>query len=101
SEIYRAVDHINEVADSLIVDIPDGKGNSSVFLFVMMKEGTDLDDSIKKKITKQIKTHGSPRHAPNEIYQVPDLPRTLNGKKLELPVKKILMGKYVVNVVNI
>jgi|SRR5690625_234271 len=100
SEIYRAVDHINEVADSLIVDIPDGKGNSSVFLFVMMKEGTDLDDSIKKKITKQIKTHGSPRHAPNEIYQVPDLPRTLNGKKLEVPVKKILMGKDVDKVVN-
>src|SRR5699024_6086534 len=55
SEIYRAVDYIKEVSDSLIVDIPDGEGDSSVFLFVMMKEGADLDDSIKKKITKQIR----------------------------------------------
>ncbi|MBU5466795.1 acetoacetate--CoA ligase [Virgibacillus sp. MSJ-26] len=100
SEIYRAVDYIKEVSDSLIVDIPDGEGDSSVFLFVMMKEGADLDDSIKKKITKQIRTQCSPRHAPNEIYQVPDLPRTLNGKKLEVPVKKILMGKDVDKVVN-
>lgn len=100
SEIYRAVDYVSEVADSLIVDIPDGEGDSSVLLFAVMNEGYELDESIKKKIKKQIRTHCSPRHAPNEIYQVPDLPRTLNGKKLEVPVKKILMGSHVDNVVN-
>lgn len=100
SEIYRAVDYVDEIADSLIVDIPNGKGDSTVILFAVMNEGYKLDDSTKKKITKQIRTHCSPRHAPNEIHQVPDLPRTLNGKKLEVPVKKILMGRDVDKVVN-
>lgn len=100
SEIYRAVDYIDEIVDSLIVDIPDGTGDSSVYLFVMMDEDFELNDSIKSKIAKQIRTHCSPRHIPNEIHQVPDLPRTLNGKKLEVPVKKILTGKDAEDVVN-
>lgn len=100
SEIYRAVDQVGEVADSLIVDIPDGNGDSSVPLFVLMKEGLKLTDNIKQAIKKQIKTQCSPRHVPTEIHRVPDLPTTLNGKKLEIPVKKILMGKSVDKVVN-
>ncbi|ASN03521.1 acetoacetate--CoA ligase [Virgibacillus necropolis] len=100
SEIYRAVDQVPEVADSLIVDIPDGNGDSYVPLFVLMKEGKELTDDIKKGIKKQIRTQCSPRHTPTGIYSVPDLPTTLNGKKLEIPVKKILMGKSVDKVVN-
>ncbi|HLR52330.1 MAG TPA: acetoacetate--CoA ligase [Candidatus Avamphibacillus sp.] len=100
SEIYRAVDYVNEVADSLIVDIPDGSGDSSALLFIVMKEDYHLDEGIKKKIIKQIRNHCSPRHVPTDIFQVPDLPRTLNGKKLEVPVKKILMGKDANQVVN-
>lgn len=100
SEIYRAVDQVKEVADSLIVDIPDGKGDSYVPLFVLMKEGMELTDEIKQAIKKQIRTQCSPRHTPTSIYSVPDLPKTLNGKKLEIPVKKILMGKSVDKVVN-
>ncbi|HLR09347.1 MAG TPA: acetoacetate--CoA ligase [Bacillota bacterium] len=99
SEIYRAVDHIKEVADSLIVDIPDGD-DSFVPLFVLMKEGEELTEDIKKNIKQQIKTQCSPRHVPSAIYEAPDLPKTLNGKKLEIPVKKILMGKRVDQVVN-
>src|SRR5699024_5507725 len=79
SEIYRAVDYVNEVADSLIVDIPDGSGDSSALLFIVMKEDYHLDEGIKKKIIKQIRNHCSPRHVPTDIFQVPDLPRTLNG----------------------
>lgn len=100
SEIYRAVDYINEIADSLIVDIPDGKGDSTLILFVVMKEGFEFGEDTKQNIVKQIRNYCSPRHAPNDIYQVPDLPRTLNGKKLEIPVKKILMGKPVDEVIN-
>lgn len=100
SEVYRAIDHINEVADSLIVDIPNKKSDSSVFLFVVMKEGIKLHEDIKQKINNQIKTHCSPRHVPTAIYEVRDLPRTLNGKKLEVPVKRILMGEKVEDVVN-
>lgn len=100
SEIYRAVDHVKQVADSLIVDIPQNDGDSYTPLFVTMKEGEELTEEIQQTIKKQIRTHCSPRHIPTGIYEVPDLPKTLNGKKLEIPVKKILMGKSVDKVVN-
>ncbi|MGP4066721.1 acetoacetate--CoA ligase [Oceanobacillus sp. M65] len=100
SEIYRAVDQIEEVTDSLIVDIPLTNGDSSTPLFVVMRDGVELTEAIQQKIKKQIRKHCSPRHTPTAIHQVPDLPKTLNGKKLEIPVKKILMGKPVDQVVN-
>lgn len=100
SEIYRAVDHVKQVADSLIVDIPGNNGDSYTPLFVTMQDGEELTEDIQKIIKREIKEKCSPRHIPTGIYQVPDLPTTLNGKKLEIPVKKILMGKPVDNVVN-
>lgn len=100
SEIYRAVDHVTSVVDSLIVDIPSENGDSFTPLFVMMKDGEQLTEEVQKTIKKEIKKHCSPRHIPSEIHEVPDLPKTLNGKKLEIPVKKILMGKPVDKVVN-
>jgi len=100
SEIYRAVDHIDEVADSLIVDVPNQNGDSTTPLFVVMKDGYTLTNELKQAIKEQIRTQCSPRHVPTGIYEVPDLPRTLNGKKLEVPIKKLLMGKPVDQVVN-
>lgn len=100
SEIYRAVDQVKEVADSLIVDIPKGDGDSFTPLFVVMKHGYELTADIEQKLKKQIRTQCSPRHVPTGFYQVKDLPKTLNGKKLEIPVKKILMGKSIDKVVN-
>src|SRR5690625_3213206 len=100
SEIYRAVDHVTEIIDSLIVDLPIDGGDSIVPLFVMMKEGYSLNESIEQSIKQQIREHCSPRHAPTHIYAVDDLPQTLNGKKLEIPVKRILMGEAVEKVVN-
>ncbi|WP_077324246.1 acetoacetate--CoA ligase [Virgibacillus siamensis] len=100
SEIYRAVDHVKQVADSLIVDIPGGNGDSYTPLFVTMQDGEELTEDVKKTIKKEIREKCSPRHVPTGIHQVPELPKTLNGKKLEIPVKKILMGKPVENVVN-
>jgi acetoacetyl-CoA synthetase len=99
SEIYRAVDRVKQVADSLIVDIPKGD-DSETPLFVQMKEGQKLTDDIRQEIKKQIRNQCSPRHVPTGVYEVDDLPKTLNGKKLEIPVKKILMGKPVDQVVN-
>ncbi|HEY4600893.1 MAG TPA: acetoacetate--CoA ligase [Cerasibacillus sp.] len=100
SEIYRAVDLVKEVEDSLIVDIPLNSGDSFVPLFVIMKEGYELTEDIKNKINHQIRTQCSPRHVPTGIFQAPDIPRTLNGKKLEIPVKRILMGHDIHKVVN-
>ncbi|RKQ33231.1 acetoacetate--CoA ligase [Oceanobacillus halophilus] len=100
SEIYRAVDQVKEVDDSLIVDVPLANGDSSTPLFVVMKEGSRLSDDVKHAIKKQIRSQCSPRHVPTGIFEVEDLPKTLNGKKLEVPIKKILMGKPADQVVN-
>lgn len=100
SEIYRAVDRIPDIEDSLIVDIPSPDSDSFVPLFVVMKDGYPLTDDLKRKINQHIRAHCSPRHVPTAIYEVPDLPRTLNGKKLEIPVKKILQGKPMEQIVN-
>ena len=100
SEIYRAVDLVKEVNDSLIVDIPLKNGESKTPLFVVMKEGFPLTEEVIQTITRQIRTQCSPRHVPTGIYEVNDLPKTLNGKKLEVPIKKILMGKPADKVVN-
>ncbi len=92
SEIYSAVEGVEEVADSLVVDIPKPGGDSYMPLFVVLKEGVELDDDLKKKIAGSIRERTSPRHVPNDIFDVPDVPKTLNGKKLEVPIKKILSG---------
>lgn len=100
SEIYRAVDQIKEIDDSLIVDIPLENGDSFVPLFVLMKDDHKLTDEIISSIRRQIRTQCSPRHVPTDVIPVKDLPRTLNGKKLEIPVKKILMGQPIEVVAN-
>ena len=92
SEIYAAVENVEEVADSLVVDVPKDGGESFMPLFVVLREGAELDEDLKKKINDSIRERTSPRHVPNEIFAVPDVPKTLNGKKLEVPVKKILAG---------
>jgi acetoacetyl-CoA synthetase len=92
SEIYSAVDRVEEVADSLVVDVPREGGSSFMPLFVVLQEGVELDDDLEGRIKSSIKENASPRHVPNEIFAVPEIPKTLNGKKLEVPVKKILSG---------
>jgi acetoacetyl-CoA synthetase len=92
SEIYSAVESVEEVQDSLVVDIHKPSGEAFMPLFVVLEEGAELDDELKKKIVGSIRERTSPRHVPNEIFTVQEIPRTLNGKKLEVPVKKILSG---------
>jgi acetoacetyl-CoA synthetase len=100
SEIYRAVDKVKEVKDSLIICIEKNGGEFWMPLFVVMQEGQPLTDEIKKKINTILKSDYSPRHVPDEIIAVPDVPYTISGKKTETPVKKILMGKDPKTVVN-
>ena len=101
SEIYAAVEELAEVADSLVVGFETPAGQYVMPLFVVLKEGLELDDSLKKLINDKIRTALSPRHVPDEIYAIPQVPRTLNAKKLEVPVKKILAGVPVEKAVNI
>jgi acetoacetyl-CoA synthetase len=100
SEIYRAVDKITEVKDSLIICIEKEGGAFWMPLFVVMKEGLSLTDEIRKRINSTIRNDYSPRHVPDDIIAVPDIPYTISGKKTETPVKKVLMGKDPKEVVN-
>ncbi|MCK9512096.1 MAG: acetoacetate--CoA ligase [Pigmentiphaga sp.] len=92
AEIYRVVEELPEVRDSLVVDLEYLGKPSFMPLFVELAEGVELTDELKARIKNQIKTQASARHVPNEVYQVAEIPRTLTGKKMELPVRKILLG---------
>jgi len=92
SEIYRVVEALPEVLDSLIVGVELPGGKYYLPLFVVLREGVALDDALKAKIKQQLRTNVSPHHVPDEIFAIEEVPRTLSGKKLEVPVKKLLMG---------
>ncbi len=92
SEIYRAVEALPEITDSLIVDLEYLGRPSFMPLFVVLAPGTELSPELQDKIRYTIRDQVSPRHIPDAIYAIPDVPRTLNGKKLEVPIRKLLMG---------
>lgn len=100
AEIYRAVNKIKEVKDSLIVNLELSGGRHYMPLFVVMNEGEALDDEVKNKLRQILRREYSPRHVPDEIIEVKDLPYTISGKKLEAPVKKILLGRPVEKAAN-
>ncbi len=100
SEVYSAVDHIPEVSDCLVVCLEQAGGKYFMPLFVMLKEKIELNEELKKKIKTQLRSQYSPRHVPDEIYQVNEIPYTISGKKMEAPVKKILMGMDVAKVAS-
>ena len=92
AELYRAVEVQPEVLDSLVVDLEYLGRDSWMPLFVVLREGLVLDEALTQRLRGAIKTALSARHVPNDIFQVRAIPRTLSGKKMELPVKKLLMG---------
>jgi acetoacetyl-CoA synthetase len=94
SEIYRAASAVPQVLDALVVDIParPGEDELRMVLFVVLAPGVALDDELSAQIKRRIREDCSPRHVPNEIRQIEEVPRTLSGKVLEVPVKRILMG---------
>jgi acetoacetyl-CoA synthetase len=94
SEIYRAAGSLEQVLDALVVDIPArvGEDELRMILFVVLAPGTTLDDELSAQIKRRIREDCSPRHVPNEIRRIEEVPRTLSGKVLEVPVKRILMG---------
>ncbi|MEJ8810675.1 acetoacetate--CoA ligase [Variovorax ureilyticus] len=92
AEIYRVVEELPEVRDSLVVDLEYLGRPSFMPLFVVLQPGATLDDALKERICTQIRTKASARHVPNEVVQVDEIPRTLSGKKMEVPVRKLLLG---------
>lgn len=96
AEIYHQVDKVEEVEDSLAIG-QQYHGDQRIVLFVKLQQGVELDDGLKKKICKVLRENASPRHVPAVILQAPDLPRTLNGKKVESAVSNIINGRAVTN----
>ena len=92
AEIYRVVEEVPEVRDSLVVDLEYLGRESYMPLFVVLKPGHVLDSALKERIAKEIRTRASARHVPNEVFEVSEIPRTLTGKKMEVPVRKLLLG---------
>ncbi len=100
SELYSAVEALPEVMDSMVVDLEYLGRESYMPLFVVLREGSTLDAAMQAKINNAIKVALSPRFIPNEMFQVAEIPRTLSGKKQELPIKKLMLGHPVEKVVN-
>jgi len=96
AEIYRIVESIDEIADSLVVG-QNWKNDVRIILYVVLKSELSLNENLTKKIKEQIKTNASPRHVPSKIIQIKEVPHTISGKKVELAVAKILNGEKVDN----
>lgn len=100
SEVYSAVESLPEVLDSLVVDLEYLGRESYMPLFVVLRPGQVLDDALRARIHGAIRTALSPRFVPDDIFAVAEVPRTLSGKKQELPIKKLLLGQPIEKVVN-
>jgi len=92
SEIYRAVDALPQVVDSLVVDVPLEGTDGWMPLFVVLREGEELSEGLAAEIKRRVREACSPRHVPDEVFAISEVPRTLSGKVLEVPVKRILAG---------
>jgi acetoacetyl-CoA synthetase len=101
SELYRVVEEFPEVADSLVVDLEYLGRESFMALFVVLREpAAEVPEALKQRLLQAIRTQLSARHVPNDVFAISDVPRTISGKKLEVPVKKILLGQPVEKSVN-
>jgi acetoacetyl-CoA synthetase len=100
SEIYRSVLHDDDVMDALVVDIPVGDDENWMVLFVVLRDGVTLEDQLVMRLRNRVRSDCSPRHMPDEVVQIGEVPRTLSGKALEVPVKRILMGAPVEKVAS-
>lgn len=100
ADIHDVVEQLPDVVEALVIGAEEAEGGYWMPLFVVLAEGADLDDALSEKINHAIRTGVSPRHVPDEIRQVPAIPHTRTGKKLEVPVKRLLQGAAIAQVVN-
>jgi len=100
AEFYLIVEELPEVAEALVIDTSGLGREGRLLLFVALQPGMKFDDSLQTRIIQKLRSEASPRHVPDAIYHVPEIPRTLNGKKLEVPIKRILAGMPVDRVIH-
>jgi len=92
AELYRAVEALPEIVDSLVVDLEYLGRESTMLLFVVLRPEAPLDETLKQRLRERIREALSARHVPNQILAIAEVPRTLSGKKMELPIKRLLLG---------
>jgi acetoacetyl-CoA synthetase len=92
AELYRVVEGLEEVVDSLVVDVSEPGGEGRLLLFVVLRPGVELDEDLQRRIRDRLRTELSPRHVPDQVHAIAEVPRTLSGKKLEVPIKRVLTG---------
>jgi acetoacetyl-CoA synthetase len=97
AEIYRQVESLDEVVESLVIG-QDWEGDVRVVLFVKLREGLSLDDALTARIKRRVRDNTTPRHVPAKVLQVGDIPRTKSGKIVELAVRNVVHGREVKNV---
>ncbi len=100
SEIYSAVERLDEVLDSMVIELEQGNGDSSLIMFLVLREGASLDDALNARLAASIRSSLSPRFIPDEIHVAPGIPRTLSGKKQELPIKRLFQGRPIEKIIN-
>jgi acetoacetyl-CoA synthetase len=100
SEIYSAVERLTDIADSMVIDLGTAFGESQLLLFVVLRDDTSLDAGLRDRIAAAIKSSLSPRFVPDEVFAVPGIPRTLSGKKQEVPIKRLLEGRDSAKIIN-
>jgi acetoacetyl-CoA synthetase len=100
SELYRVVETFEEIADSLVIDLEYLGRPSMMLLFVVLRGANALDEVLSKRLLNAIREQLSARHVPNAVHAISEVPRTLSGKKLEVPVKKILLGQDPLSALN-
>ncbi|GAB4004224.1 acetoacetate--CoA ligase [Nocardioides ultimimeridianus] len=93
ADIYEPVEALPEVREALVIGIEEAGGGYWMPLFVVLAEGAELDERLQDRIKQAVRTHASPRHVPDEVFAAPGIPHTRTGKKLEVPVKKVLLGQ--------
>lgn len=101
ADIYAAVERLADVTDTLIIDLEDGQGGSKLLMFVVPAKGRKLDQDLESAMALAIRKHLSPRFIPDLFIHAPSIPRTLSGKKQELPIKRLFQGQAATKVVNI
>jgi acetoacetyl-CoA synthetase len=92
AEIYAALLSLPEIVDALVVDVHQPGTEGWMPLFIVLADDAELDDELTRRIAKRIREDCSPRHVPNDVFAAPEIPRTLTGKPLEVPVKRLLSG---------
>jgi acetoacetyl-CoA synthetase len=100
ADIYDVVERLPEIHESLVIGVEQPDGGYWMPLFIQLTQGAELDDTLRDKIKHAIREQLSPRHIPDEVIPVPGIPHTLTGKRIEVPVKKLLQGTPLARAVN-